>query len=153
MATYLLNALPSKTKHNFTPTFLLYKKHPTYTHLRTFGCLCYPLIPSTSIHKLENRSTPCVFLGYPSNHKGYKCYELSTRKIIVSRHVVFDEHVFLFSKLHSSPPSYDFLHSTPSTDLHPSIWYYVATTSSTTISHTPTKTKTTQPTPPQTLSL
>lgn len=80
MATYLLNILPSKTKNNSTPTFLLYGKHPVYSHLRIFGCLCYPLHPSTSINKLENRSTPCVFLGYPSNHRGYKCYELSYAK-------------------------------------------------------------------------
>lgn len=62
MATYLLNIIPSKTKHNFIPRFLFYKKHPTYTHLWTFKCLCYPLIPSTCIHKQENHSTPCVFL-------------------------------------------------------------------------------------------
>ncbi|KAJ9541710.1 LOW QUALITY PROTEIN: hypothetical protein OSB04_028216 [Centaurea solstitialis] len=101
MATYILNIIPSKTKNNTTPTLLLYNKHPSYTHLRTFGCLCYPLIPSTSIHKLENRSTPCVFLGYRSNHRGYKCYDLSTRKIIIS--LIF------------TPPSENLPTHTPST--------------------------------------
>ncbi|KAD5508144.1 hypothetical protein E3N88_15847 [Mikania micrantha] len=123
MATYLLNILPSKTKHNQTPTYLLFHKHPSYNHLRTFGCLCYPLIPSTSINKLQSRSSPCVFLGYPSNHRGYKCFDLSTRKIVISRHVVFDETVFPFSKRHSSPPNYEFLHSNLSSDPHPSFWF------------------------------
>ena len=96
-ATYLLNILPSKLLGNFTPTHFLYHKSPTYTHLRVFGCLCFPLFPSTTIHKLHPRSTPCVFLGYPSSDRGYKCYDLSSRKIIISRHILFDEATFPFS--------------------------------------------------------
>ncbi|KAJ9561300.1 hypothetical protein OSB04_006460 [Centaurea solstitialis] len=42
-ATYLLNILPTKTLANLTPTHILYNLQPTYTHLRTVGCLCYPL--------------------------------------------------------------------------------------------------------------
>ncbi|KAI3787777.1 hypothetical protein L2E82_00197 [Cichorium intybus] len=118
MATYLLNILPAKTKNYLTPTSLLYSKHPSYNHLRTFGCLCFPLTPSSSVNKLENRSSPCVFLGYPSNHRGYKCYNLSTRKITISRHVVFDESVFPFKSSSTPTPSYSFLQSDP----HPSLW-------------------------------
>ncbi|KAD6454414.1 hypothetical protein E3N88_09120 [Mikania micrantha] len=95
MATYLLNILPSKIKGHQTPTYLLYHKRPTYTHLRTFGCLCYPLISSNTINKLHNRSSPCVFLGYPSNHRGYKCYDLSSHKLFISRHVLFDEQAYI----------------------------------------------------------
>jgi hypothetical protein len=125
MATYLLNILPSKTKNFHTPTFLLYHKHPSYTHLRTFGCLCYPLLPSTTINKLQNRSTPCVFLGYPSNHRGYKCYDLASRKVIISRHVIFDEHVFPFANIPTPALTYDFL---TSNDPHPSLWEHTHTT-------------------------
>nr|GEX85105.1 copia protein [Tanacetum cinerariifolium] len=57
-----------------------------------------------------NHSTPCVFLGYPSNHRGYKCYDLATHKIILSRHVIFDETLFPFAKFHHPTPSnYSFL--------------------------------------------
>lgn len=60
--------------------------------------------------KLQPRSTPCIFLGYPSNHKGYRCLDLHTKDIIISRHVVFDESVFPFGSMspHQSP-NYDFL--------------------------------------------
>ena len=110
MATYLLNILPIKSLKHKSPTQILYHRDPTYTHLRVFGCLCYPLFPSTTIHKLQPRSTPCVFLGYPSNHRGYKCYDLSNRKIIISRHVIFYESQFPFAKLHTpSSTTYDFL--------------------------------------------
>ena len=33
-------------------------------------------------------------------HKGYKCLDISTGRVYISRDVVFDEHVFPFSKLH-----------------------------------------------------
>ncbi|KAJ9543556.1 hypothetical protein OSB04_023263 [Centaurea solstitialis] len=98
MATYLLNILPNKKLAFQTPTKILYQKDPSYSHLRVFGCLCYPLLPSTSRNKLQAHSTPCVFLGYPSHHRGYKCYDLSSRKILVSRHVIFDENTFPFSQ-------------------------------------------------------
>ena len=51
-------------------------------------------------HKLEFRSTQCVFLGYSNLHKGYKCLEISTGRIYISREVIFDETLFPFSKLH-----------------------------------------------------
>ena len=111
-ATYLFNILPSKLLGNLTPTHLLYSKPPSYTHFWIFGCLCFPLIPSTKIHKLQSRSSPCVFLGYPSSHRGYRCYELTTHKIIISRHVVFDEFNFPFSNFSTyTTQAYDFLDS------------------------------------------
>lgn len=110
MATYLHNILPTKILGYKTPTHILYQKNPSYEHLRVFGCLCFPLFPSTQIHKLQARSTPCIFLGFPSNHRGYICYDPSSRKMIIARHVVFDECEFPFSKLHKPSSShYDFL--------------------------------------------
>lgn len=115
MATYLLNILPSKLLDHQSPLKILYKRDPLYSHLRVFGCLCYPLFPSTMIYKLQPCSTPCVFLGYPPNHRGYKCYNISSRKFFVSYHVLFDETQFPFAKIHSPTPStYSFLDDSPS---------------------------------------
>jgi len=51
-----------------------------------------------------------VFLVYPSAHKGYRCLDLSTHRIIISRHVVFDEFPFLFARGDPVPSSsFDFL--------------------------------------------
>ncbi|XP_071741111.1 uncharacterized protein [Rutidosis leptorrhynchoides] len=130
MATYLLNILPSKLLNNLSPTQLLYQRIPEYQHLKVFGCLCYPLIPSTTIKKLQPRSTPCVFLGYPKNHRGYKCYDISTKKIILSRHVLFNENIFPFSSIsNTSTPSYQFLHD----NIHP---YFLHSTHNNTFVHT-----------------
>jgi hypothetical protein len=35
-------------------------------------------------------------------HKGYKCLEISTRRIYISMDIVFDEDVFPFAELHSN---------------------------------------------------
>jgi hypothetical protein len=45
-----------------------------------------------------------VFIGYSELHKGYKCLHIPTGCVYISRDVIFDEHVFSFSKLpaHSS---------------------------------------------------
>uniref|UniRef100_A0A453KX44 Integrase catalytic domain-containing protein n=1 Tax=Aegilops tauschii subsp. strangulata TaxID=200361 RepID=A0A453KX44_AEGTS len=102
-ATYLLNRRPSRAINDHTPYYLLHGTHPTYDHLRVFGCLCFPNTSATMSHKLSPRSTRCIFLGYPLEHKGYRCYDLSTRRVIVSRHVVFDETSFPYEP--ATPPA------------------------------------------------
>lgn len=93
-ATHLLNILPSKSIGDKVLYTTLFARAPTYHHLRVFGCLCYPNLYATSRHKLAQRASDCAFLGYPSDHRGYRCLDLKTRKIIFSRHVTFDEMVF-----------------------------------------------------------
>jgi transposase InsO family protein len=86
---FLINRRPSSSMHNGIPYHLLHRHMPDYSILRVFGCLCYPNLSATTPHKLSPRSAACVFLGYPPSQKGYRCLDLSTRKIIISRHVVF----------------------------------------------------------------
>jgi len=107
-ATYLLNRLPTKTLEFATPHFALFGSHPSYSHLRVFGCACYPNMSATAPHKFSPRSTLCVFLGYSSNHKGFRCLDLSSNRIIISRHVTFDETNFPFAKTPSPPTTNDF---------------------------------------------
>jgi hypothetical protein len=42
-----------------------------------------------------------VFIGYSPEHKGYRCLDLSTNRIVISRHVVFYEDCFPIA---ASPP-------------------------------------------------
>lgn len=106
MAAHLFNILPSTTIQNQTPFTKLFQKSVDYNSLRVFGCLCYPNLLPTSSHKLSPRSTACVFLGYPTQHKGFRCLDLTTRKIIISRHVVFDENTFPYTSPSSSTTSF-----------------------------------------------
>jgi hypothetical protein len=83
------------------PHLALFGSTPSYEHLCAFGCTCYPNTTATAPHKLSPRSTRCVFLGYSTDHKGYRCLDLSTNHLIVSRYVVFDENSFP----HATSPS------------------------------------------------
>jgi hypothetical protein len=93
-ATYLLNRLPTMVIQATCPHLALFGFAPFYEHLHVFDCTCYPNIIATAPHKLSPHSTRCVFLGYYVDHKGYHCLDLSTNRLIGSRHVVFDEDNF-----------------------------------------------------------
>ena len=56
--------------------------------LQTFGCIrkTKPVLT-----KLEDRSTPMVFLGYEEGTKAYRLYDPRGDKVLVSRDVVFNE--------------------------------------------------------------
>jgi hypothetical protein len=110
-ACLLINRLPCTRTPDSTPYTILHNKQSSYDNLRVFGCLCYPNTMATSSHKLSPCSTACVFLGYPSMHKGYHCLDLSTRKIIISCHVVFDKTVFPFRFREDGDRCLDFLSS------------------------------------------
>ncbi|KAL8139424.1 hypothetical protein V2J09_005445, partial [Rumex salicifolius] len=112
MVTHLINIIPIKALSRTTPHAKLFNSPPTYTHLRVFRCLCYSNLSSTMPHKLSPRFSPCIFLGYASNHRGYKCLDISTSKIIISRHVVFDETKFPYNDSDFCSSSSDILKST-----------------------------------------
>jgi hypothetical protein len=93
-ATYLLNRLPTTAIQAACPHLALFGSAPSYEHLRVFGCTCYHNTAATAPHKLSPCSTRCVFLGYSADHKGYRCLDLSTNRLSISRHVVFYENSF-----------------------------------------------------------
>jgi hypothetical protein len=94
--TYLLNHRPCRATGTTTSFELLLGVPLMFDHLRIFRCLCFPNMMATADNKLSARSAPCVFLGYTVDHKGYKCSNLATCKLITSRHIVFDETQFSF---------------------------------------------------------
>lgn len=101
-ATYIINRVPSKVISFETPLERLFHKKPNYPALRTFGCACWPHLRPYNNHKLQFRSKQCVFLGYSQLHKGFKCLDISSGRVYVSRDVIFDETVFPFSQLKSN---------------------------------------------------
>lgn len=83
-----------------SPFTKLFAETPNYEKLRIFGCLCFPWLRPYNANKLENKSSPCVFLGYSLTQSAYLCLQPSSGRIYVSRHVKFDETVFPFHSLH-----------------------------------------------------
>ncbi|GKB35432.1 retrovirus-related pol polyprotein from transposon TNT 1-94 [Tanacetum coccineum] len=129
-AAYIINRLPTKLLDNKSPYELLFSSKPNYGNFRVFGCCVFPYLRDYSSHKLAPRSAPCVFIGYSSQYKGYKCLDLSTKRVYTTRHAQFDETSFPFKGHQSTASSGMILLSTycddypmsisPSTPLPPS---------------------------------
>ncbi|CAL1374616.1 unnamed protein product [Linum trigynum] len=95
-AAYLVNRLPSSIIGWKTPFEILLGRPASYSHLRSFGCLAYAKDNHHGLDKFAERGRAGVFLGYPGTQKGYRIYDLRTRKVLVSRDVQFIENVFPF---------------------------------------------------------
>lgn len=93
-AAYLINRMPTRVIDNKTPIERLFHTTPNYSMLRIFGCACWPNLRPYNKHKLSFRSKECVFIGYSALHKGYKCLDIDTGRVYISRDVIFDEGVF-----------------------------------------------------------
>ncbi|KAL4586016.1 hypothetical protein LXL04_010646 [Taraxacum kok-saghyz] len=93
-ATYIINRLPSKVIDYKTPFEILFKQQPDYSHMKVFGCLVYTRNTDTKGDKFEVRGRRGIFLGYPQGKKGYRVYDLESKKIVVSRDTKFVEDVF-----------------------------------------------------------
>ncbi|RDX72698.1 hypothetical protein CR513_47774, partial [Mucuna pruriens] len=62
-----------------------------YFSLHLFGCPVYVMYNSQERTKLDPKSRKCIFLGYADNVKGYRLWDPTAHKVIVSRNVVFAE--------------------------------------------------------------
>ena len=59
--------------------------------MKIFGSMAYAHVPDQKRLKLDDKSEISVFIGYDSSSKGYKLYNPSNERIVVSRDVVCDE--------------------------------------------------------------
>lgn len=98
-AGYLINRTPSEVLKGKTPFEMLYKRPPPVQHLRIIGCLCYVHEQKHGGDKFASRSKRSIFLGYPFGKKGWRVFDLETRKVSVSRDVIFFEDTFPYSTM------------------------------------------------------
>jgi len=66
-------------------------KKPSLANLRFFGCDAFVHVPKENRSKLDNKAEKSIFIGYKDGVKGYKLWNLVTRKIVYSRDVIFKE--------------------------------------------------------------
>jgi transposase InsO family protein len=82
-AIFLINRMPYPILQNSTLFTQLFKAEPECSTLRIFERACYPLLRPYNKHKLQFRSKQCIFLGYSSNHKGYRCMDPTNSRIYI----------------------------------------------------------------------
>lgn len=79
-------------------------------HMTIFVSLDVYVFHASTPHKNSNHAPLSAFLGYPTYHRGFRCFDLSSLKIIISRHVIFYETILLYGLVTpTDSPSYEFL--------------------------------------------
>jgi hypothetical protein len=87
---YILNRSPTKALNGRTSYEAWHGRKPAVSHLRVFGCLTFGK-ELGHIGKLDDRSTPGVFIGYVKGSKAYRILDPETQRVRTTRDVVFDE--------------------------------------------------------------
>ena len=88
---YLRNRLPTSTlPADSTPYEIMYGTKPDLSHLRVWGCQCFPSIPPELRTKGGPRRYEAIFVGYEDNRIGWRVRDLAG-KYHFSRDIIFNE--------------------------------------------------------------
>ena len=91
------NLIPSRRHPAKIPLESFSGKRQDVSHLRVFGAKCWAKIPTvhgaqvTGGSKLDPRAVECRLLGYAGGRGNYKVQDVQSRRVFVSRDVVFEE--------------------------------------------------------------
>ena len=88
---HVQNRSPTSAVDQGTPEEVWSGVKPCVDYFRTFGCVAHVHIPDQKRSKLDAKSQQCILLGVSDESKAYKLYNPITKKVIVSRDVVFEE--------------------------------------------------------------
>ncbi|TXG61042.1 hypothetical protein EZV62_012405 [Acer yangbiense] len=112
-AAYLINRTPSLAIELKSPLEKWSSHSVGYSNLKVFGCTAF--VHTKEGGKLDPRAIKCIFLGYPDGVKGYKFWNPTIKKCLISRDVVLKEDEFpgLQSAIESSSSSSKIHNSEP----------------------------------------
>ncbi|CAI7843235.1 unnamed protein product [Closterium sp. NIES-54] len=104
-AAHQINLQPRVSLPETTPTLRWTGKVGDASAFRVWGSQAF--VRDTTAYKLSTRAVPCVFLGFPPNTPGWQFYHPTSRRVLSSQDVTFDESVSyyrLFPYRTASPP-------------------------------------------------
>ncbi|CAI7858005.1 unnamed protein product, partial [Closterium sp. NIES-53] len=90
-AAHQINLQPSVSLPETTPTLRWTGKVGDASVFRVWGSRAF--VHDTSADKLSSRAVPCVFLGFPPDAPGWQFYHPTSRRVLSSQNVTFDESV------------------------------------------------------------
>ncbi|GJX65286.1 retrovirus-related pol polyprotein from transposon TNT 1-94 [Tanacetum coccineum] len=79
------------TRYNKTPYELIRRRKPNVQYFHVFGSLCYPTNDRDDLKKMKPKADIGIFIGYSESSRGFRIYNLRTKKIMEMIHVKFDE--------------------------------------------------------------
>jgi hypothetical protein len=88
---YILNIAQLRDNHDKTPYDLWFDRPPSVKHFRVFGRNCFIKRDDDNLGKFGFRSDEGIFIGYSSNKKAYRCYNLRFHKIVESTNIKVDD--------------------------------------------------------------
>ncbi|CAI7914624.1 unnamed protein product, partial [Closterium sp. NIES-53] len=104
-AAHQINLQPRVSLPETTPTLLWTGKVGDASAFRVWGSRAF--VRDITADKLSSRAVPCVFLGFPPDAPGWQFYHPTSRRVLSSQDVTFDESVSyyrLFPYRTASPP-------------------------------------------------
>ncbi|CAI7789338.1 unnamed protein product [Closterium sp. NIES-54] len=90
-AAHQINLQPRVSLPESTPTLRWTRKVGNASVFRVWGSQAF--VRDTSADKLCSRAVPCIFLGFPSDAPGWQLYHPTSRHVLSSQDVTFDESV------------------------------------------------------------
>lgn len=77
-AVFLINRVPTQSLDGHSFFERLFGHSLDLHHLKVFGCTCFHLLQPYNSTKLDPRTTPHIFFGYPLDYTRYLCINHST---------------------------------------------------------------------------
>ncbi|CAI7743533.1 unnamed protein product, partial [Closterium sp. NIES-53] len=90
-AAHQLNLQPRVSLPETSPTLLWTGKVGDASAFRVWGSRAF--VRDLSADKLSPRAVPCVFLGFPTDAPGWRFYHPTSRRVLSSQDVTYDESV------------------------------------------------------------
>ena len=88
---YTLNRTPRSANPGIIPYEAFFGVKPDVSNLRIFGSLAYVHVQKDKRGPFGSHFEKCIFLGYPDGYKGWRFYNPSTKRIVLSERAIFDE--------------------------------------------------------------
>ena len=90
-ACHATNRLHIRRGLNKTPYEVLTVNTPNVQYFRVFGCKCYVLIKGVRLGKFDKKAYEGRFVGYATDSHAFRIYNPSTRQVVESSNVEFEE--------------------------------------------------------------
>nr|GEW80739.1 retrovirus-related Pol polyprotein from transposon TNT 1-94 [Tanacetum cinerariifolium] len=95
------------TRYKKTPYELIRRRKPNVQYFYVFGSLCYPTNDRDDLGKIKPKADIGIFVVYSESSRGFRIYNLRTKKIMETIHVKFNELATMASECNNSEPDFN----------------------------------------------